>query len=81
MKFVLLTCLIGMLLLLLNLTKLLNNTSKIFTTLIVEEEIGAFLSGDFKEEYLCLILKSLKLIGHYLLNGEFLNTKEFKNGG
>ena len=80
-KFAPLICSIGMLLLLLSLTKLPSNTLKIFITLIVEEEIDVFRSGDFKEEFLYLILKLSKPIGHYPQNGEFLNTKALRNGG
>jgi hypothetical protein len=49
--------------------------------MIQEEVIDAYLFGDFKVEFLSLIPKLLKLIGHYLLNGEDLNTKVLKNGG
>jgi hypothetical protein len=81
MKYVLHICLTGMLLQLNNLMKQLNNMSKIFIILIVEEVIDVFHSGDYKVECHYLILKSSKPIGHCLLNGEFHNIKELKNGG
>lgn len=49
--------------------------------MIQEEVTDVFLSGDLKVEFHSLILKSFKLIGHYLLNGEDLSTKVLKNGG
>ena len=55
--------------------------SKTFTCLIAKEETDAFPTGAWKAESHSSILKLLKLIGLYLLSGEYLNTKELRNGG
>lgn len=81
MKFAHLTFSTGTLRLHKNLIKPQENTLKIFICSIQEEVTDASHSGDLREEFHSLILKLLKLIGPYQLNGVFLNTKVLKSGG
>jgi hypothetical protein len=81
MKYAQATCSIGTLLQERNLTRPQDNTSRTSTFLTAEEVTDAFRSGDWRTEFHSSTQKSSKFTGHFLQNGEDLNTRESKNGG
>lgn len=81
MRFAQVTCSTGMRHQVRNLIRLQGNMWRTFITLIQEEVTGAFLTGDWKVECLSWILRSLKPIGHCLLNGEDPSTRVLRSGG